>query len=43
MRGGQEPAEAVRQVSEETFDLLEPVTGVKKACELAEWPQPSPG
>ena len=27
-------AEAVRQVSEETFDLLEPVTGVKKACEL---------
>ncbi len=25
---------AVRQVSEETFDLLEPVTGVKKACEL---------
>ena len=27
-------AGAVRQVSEETFDLLEPVTGVKKACEL---------
>ena len=27
-------AEAVCQVSEETFDLLEPVTGVKKACEL---------
>ena len=25
---------AVRQVSEDTFDLLEPVTGVKKACEL---------
>src|SRR5260370_15549817 len=27
-------AGAVRKVSEETFDLLEPVTGVKKACEL---------
>ena len=27
-------AGAVRQVSEDTFDLLEPVTGVKKACEL---------
>ena len=26
--------EAVHQVSEDTFDLLEPVTGVKKACEL---------
>jgi len=27
-------AGAVRRVSEETFDLLEPVTGVKKACDL---------
>ena len=25
---------AVSQVSEEAFGLLEPVTGVKKACEL---------
>src|ERR1035441_4839868 len=27
-------ASAVRQVSDDTFGLLEPVTGVKKACEL---------
>ena len=27
-------AESVRQVSQDTFDLLEPVTDVKKACEL---------
>ena len=27
-------AGAVRQVSQDTFNLLEPVTGVKKACEL---------
>jgi hypothetical protein len=27
-------AGAVREVSKESFDLLEPVTGVKKACEL---------
>src|ERR1035441_9132539 len=26
-------AEAARQVSEDTFDLLEPVTGVQKACD----------
>ena len=34
MLSGARIRRAVRQVSEDTFDLLQPVTGVKKACEL---------